>query len=231
LQNDIPRPQDIKALLQSWDSLYPFQAQKQSYASGLWSALPRFVLWGLWLERNNRVFRDKERSVPLVGASVQTLFGDWANSLSQQKCSRMMDEEEELWLAQFKIQKQKGSIDSTTHQEEWEIRTGKEEFDNWKKERKAYILSFDGASKGNPGQAGGGGILESPNAETLLRYALGLGTATNNCAEAMALWQGLRQANKQGIRNLVIIGDSRIIIKAIIQPSKNKNAQLNNLLE
>jgi ribonuclease HI len=107
----------------------------------------------------------------------------------------------------------------------------KKEFVNWKKERKAYILSFDGASKGNPGQAGGGGTIESPNAETMVRYALGLGIATNNSAEAMALWQGLCQASKHGIQNLIIIGDSRMIISAIIRSSKNQSAQLNNLLD
>jgi ribonuclease HI len=97
--------------------------------------------------------------------------------------------------------------------------------------KEGLYLSFDGASKGNPGQAGGGGTIESPNAETLVRYALGLGIATNNCAEAMALWQGLCQASKQGIQNLIIIGDSQMIISAIIRSSKNQSAQLNNLLD
>jgi ribonuclease HI len=65
----------------------------------------------------------------------------------------------------------------------------------------------------------------------MVRYALGLGIDTNNNAEAMALWQGLRQASKHGIQNLVIVGDSRLVIRAIIHRSKTQSAKLNNLLD
>jgi hypothetical protein len=83
---------------------------------------------------------------------------------------------------------QTGNTVTTTTQEIWEIRARKNEFDKWKKERSDCILSFDGASKGNPGRAGGGGLIIKPNAEVMVRYAIGLGIATNNHAEAMALW-------------------------------------------
>jgi ribonuclease HI len=91
-------------------------------------------------------------------------------------------------------------------------------------------MSFDGASKGNQGLAGGGGLIESPNVDIIIRYALGLGTETNNIAEAMALWQGIQQAKEQGIQELTIIGDSRLIIKAINCQTQTQSAKLNNLL-
>jgi ribonuclease HI len=69
-----------------------------------------------------------------------------------------------------------------------------------------------------------------PNAEVMVRYAIGLGIATNNHAEAMALWQGLCQARSNGIRNLIIIGDSRLLICAIARSTETQSAQLNNLL-
>jgi ribonuclease HI len=125
---------------------------------------------------------------------------------------------------------QTGNTVNTTTQEIWEIRAGKNEFDKWKKERTDFILSFDGASKGNPGQAGGGGLIVKPNTEVMVRYAIGLGIATNNHVEAMALWQGLCQAISNGIRRLIIIGDSRMLIRAIAHSTKTQNAQLNNLL-
>jgi ribonuclease HI len=79
--------------------------------------------------------------------------------------------------------------------------------------------------------AGGGGVIENPNGSTLLSYAWGLGTETNNRAEALALWQGLNQAINNNIQELVIIGDSRIVIKALIHHSKLQNEKLNNLLD
>jgi ribonuclease HI len=60
---------------------------------------------------------------------------------------------------------------------------------------------------------------------------LGLGIESNNRAEAMALWQGLIQEKKHRIQNLIIIGDSIVIIQAMIHHSKTQNATLNNLLD
>jgi ribonuclease HI len=64
-----------------------------------------------------------------------------------------------------------------------------------------------------------------------LSFAWAFGTETNNRAEALALWQGLIQAIIHSVQDLVIIGDSRIIIKALIHQRKLKNEKLNNLLE
>jgi ribonuclease HI len=79
--------------------------------------------------------------------------------------------------------------------------------------------------------AGGGGILEIPTGSMKLSSTWGLRTETNNRVEALALWQGIIQAISHNIQDLVIIGDSRIVIKALIHQSKLKNAKLNNLLE
>ena len=46
--------------------------------------------------------------------------------------------------------------------ENWEIRFDKSQFENWLKERKIFKLFFDGASKGNPRMAGGGGVIICP---------------------------------------------------------------------
>lgn len=50
-----------------------------------------------------------------------------------------------------------------------------EDFEEWKRQRSKHILFFDGASKGNPRVAGGGGVLVNPNGQLDLSYAWGLG--------------------------------------------------------
>jgi ribonuclease HI len=92
-------------------------------------------------------------------------------------------------------------------------------------------LSFDGASKGNLGLAGGGGILEIPTGLMKLIFAWGLRTETNNREEVVALWRGIIQVINHRVQDMVIIGDSRIVIKTLIHQSKLKNVELNNLLE
>jgi hypothetical protein len=180
-------PLDLHSLLVDWPTLSSFPTQKKSLVSILWQTLPRFILWGLWLERNSRIFREKERNPPQVATRIRSLFKDWASNHTFPPNSRKMDDKEEQWCAQFHLPNHNGIKSPSLSQAFWELRHGKEDFDKWKRDRKCHILSFDGASKGNPGQAGGGGLIENPNAGILLRYAVGLGTTSNNHAEAMAL--------------------------------------------
>ena len=97
----------------------------------------------------------------------------------------------------------------------WEIRLDEQEFIKWRSAFDEWCLFFDGASKGNPGQAGGGGIIIDPSSKLHLSYAWGLGHASNNQAEFLALWQGLNQARKLNIQKITIFGDSRLIVKAL----------------
>ena len=54
--------------------------------------------------------------------------------------------------------------------EEWEVHLDKSQFENWLKERKIFKLFFDGASKGNPGRAGGGGVIINPEGKVEIEY-------------------------------------------------------------
>jgi len=160
-------PQDTSNLLQHWDSTFPFQSKKNSQTYALWRVLPKFIMWEIWLERNNRLFRDLKRSPAQVATKIHALFGESAPYFCQTKNSRALEGEEEQWLVQFKIQNKVGEKVIFSGQEAWELRKGKQEFDEWKTKENKHILSFDRASKGNPGLAGGGGIVESPNGSTI----------------------------------------------------------------
>ena len=85
-------------------------------------------------------------------------------------------------------------------------------------------MHVDGASKGNPGPAGSGGVLLDYSGKIVLNFSWGLGKNTNNIAEILAIWQGLNQARRLSIKKLAIIGDSRIIIQAL-----NLNKAPNNM--
>jgi ribonuclease HI len=49
-----------------------------------------------------------------------------------------------------------------------------------------------------------------------LDYSWGLGVESNNIAEALSLWQGLIQAQKLEIKEIMVIGDSQILIQAMV---------------
>jgi hypothetical protein len=162
LQNDLVIPQETSNLLQNWSSICPFQTKKKGQISTLWRVLPKFILWKIWLERNNRLFREVKSSPAHVATKIKAYFGESAPYFCKAKNSRPLEQEEEQWMAQFKLQDQRGKKDNNSCQEVWEIRKEKQDFEEWKTKEKKHILSFDGASKGNPGLAGGGGVLVSP---------------------------------------------------------------------
>ena len=104
-----------------------------------------------------------------------------------------------------------------------------QEFLKWRSTLDEWWLLFDGASKGNPGRAGGGGILLEPNGSIKLSFAWGLGFASNNQVEFLALWQGLNQVLKLGIKEVNIVGDSKQVVDAINLNKPPKDMRLAQL--
>jgi hypothetical protein len=68
-------------------------------------------------------------------------------------------------------------------------------------------------------EAGGGGVLYGPDEVQEWVFSWGLGEDTNNMAEALGLWQGLNQAREHGINEITVIGDSRLLIQALVTNS------------
>eukprot|EP00253_Pinus_taeda_P006677 PITA_06677 len=112
----------------------------------------------------------------------------------------------------------------------WKIWLEDQEFIKWRSALEEHCLFFDGASKGNPGVAGSGGVLLSPGGFPEMRFHWGLGIETNNRAEALALWQGLTQAIKRNILSLAVFGDSRLIIQAMLRPKNPHQIQLASVI-
>lgn len=74
-------------------------------------------------------------------------------------------------------------------------------------------LNFDGASKGNPGLAGYGGVFRNHTGIPILIFMGSIGWDTNNSAELEGLWRGIILAHRQKLFPLIIEGDSQILIR------------------
>jgi len=89
-----------------------------------------------------------------------------------------------------------------------------------------YTLYFDGASKGNPGLSGSGAVLYI-NKEELWADSLFAGqNETNNVAEYKGLILGLENAHRMKIQNLIVKGDSEVIIKQMTEEYKVSSSNL-----
>lgn len=78
------------------------------------------------------------------------------------------------------------------------------------------VAYFDGASQGNPGQAGIGGLLmDTQTGKVLWEMSKSIGHKTNNEAEYLALIEVLKHLAETSTRNVVIRGDSQLVINQI----------------
>jgi ribonuclease HI/probable phosphoglycerate mutase len=79
--------------------------------------------------------------------------------------------------------------------------------------KETLILNFDGGSRGNPGPAAYGVVIQSGDGIPLVTIGRFIGTATNNVAEYKALIAGLQEAKKLEAERLIVRGDSQLIIR------------------
>jgi ribonuclease HI len=116
----------------------------------------------------------------------------------------------------------------------WQLHT-LHNIDDWIQKQQAHTLCFDGASKGNPGEAGagggGGGVLYEPRGKIILNYYWNIGKDTNNKAEAYALLKGLQLAKTHQISNLNVLGDSKTVIRMMVQGTDPKNLSLKRIID
>ena len=78
-----------------------------------------------------------------------------------------------------------------------------------------FLLTIKRLNKS--GAAEGGRVFFTPDGSMEFKFAWGLGIDTNNMAKALALSQGLRIAKALGISELIVIGDSRVVIRALAE--------------
>ena len=90
-------------------------------------------------------------------------------------------------------------------------------------------LSTDGGSRGNPGPAAYGYVLESEDGHVLDARGEAIGTATNNVAEYRGLIAGLESAIQRGIDELEIVSDSELLVRQMQGEYKVKNETLKTL--
>jgi ribonuclease HI len=88
-----------------------------------------------------------------------------------------------------------------------------------------YTAFIDGASSGNPGDAGIG-IIIYKGKEAVVSESKYIGKQTNNYAEYTALIVLLEMVEKHGIKKIKIFSDSELVVKQMSGEYKIKNEDL-----
>jgi len=74
----------------------------------------------------------------------------------------------------------------------------------------------DGAARGNPGPAGAGAVLYTPDGRLVERLGRYLGRQTNNHAEYQGLILGLERALELGAREVEVYADSELMVRQLL---------------
>ena len=76
-----------------------------------------------------------------------------------------------------------------------------------------FTAHCDGGSRGNPGPAGFGAVIEDPEGRIVARLSEFLGLQTNNYAEYQGLLAVLAWAAEHGVSRLRIFSDSELMVR------------------
>ena len=90
----------------------------------------------------------------------------------------------------------------------------------------SYKIYTDGASRGNPGKSGAGGVIKNENGEIIESVSEYLGIQTNNYAEYKALELTLIKAIELGIRKVEVYLDSKLVVEQVNGRWKINNQNL-----
>lgn len=93
------------------------------------------------------------------------------------------------------------------------------------------VIYSDGASKGNPGDAGIGVVISTPDGAVVKEIGEYIGKVTNNAAEYKALIRGLREAAELGATEVEISTDSELLARQLAGVYKVKSENLRPLYE
>ncbi len=90
-------------------------------------------------------------------------------------------------------------------------------------------LSTDGGSRGNPGPAAYGYVLETEDGTVLAAHGEVIGVATNNVAEYRGLVEGLRRARELQVNEVEVVSDSELLVNQMRGNYNVKNEALREL--
>ncbi|KAH9291439.1 hypothetical protein KI387_043370, partial [Taxus chinensis] len=149
-------PSNMEDCCTQWESPFRFP-----YLAWAWKITLPHLLWGLWKIRNDSVFRDQK---PLIVVAKRKILAAIKENLKlfKGKTKNPCPKWEQEVLDKFTYSPVK--IKSPGKNVYWIRPMGN-----------TIKINFDGASKGNPGQAGGGGILRNSEGDWLFVYAGPLG--------------------------------------------------------
>ena len=97
--------------------------------------------------------------------------------------------------------------------------------------QETLTLEFDGGSRGNPGPAAAGVVIRAADGTPIVTIGKFIGRATNNVAEYRGLILAMQKALELKAKNIIIRGDSELIIRQMNGQYRVKHPDMKVLYE
>lgn len=97
-------PSSIPKLFADWLNKYPSPFPKNKVIKVVWSSLPKIICWKIFLERNRRIFKNKDQDAKFVGVKIKFQLKD---CLGEQKDDSNLCQQDIHWGASLDLQFQK----------------------------------------------------------------------------------------------------------------------------
>jgi hypothetical protein len=164
-------------------------------------------VWNVWKERNRRIFKDKDLTRNKVWEIINI------NMIESIGVIQWSAQDLQVEASEADIFKS-WNLGFCLNKNSLVVKVAKDHIqDYWTPPQEGFIkLNFDGASKGNPGSNGVGGVFSNHKGETLLLYATNLGIRSNNAVEIAGLGRAIKISIEGGLSSLEVEGDSQLVI-------------------
>lgn len=190
----------------------------------IWKLIPMNICWQIWLERNKSVFENKKIDYSREANKASVMISEALAS----KGVYLPNHEALSWSkfqwCQVFVKTSSLQSKQNNSSSDWEIRKEHSQFLQWWRSQDSHTIFFDGASKGNPGEASASGIIFDPEGNKDTSFSWGLGKKTNNEAEWLALLHSLEIVASLNVGIPKVFGDSRHVIKRMRSRIKTKGS-------
>lgn len=192
-------PRAVKEFVHQWNP-----PSRNPFIKKLWSFVFPHMAWGLWKERNNRIFRNIHLPPNIVFKKISRAIFDNLSTVS----SNVLSHSGTLKEYEANVVK------------DWDFghhvvtpKVNPRDNIGWNFPPQGWVkINFDGAARGFPSQAGCGGVIQDHYGNFISAIALPLGKQTNNVAEAIGAYHSLKLAKKNNFKLVWVKGDAKNII-------------------
>lgn len=191
--------------IREWDS-YAFD---NPIILTIWQILPGTILWNIWKERNDRIFKGNKMELAKVWQKIIVNVQEMIRSKKWDEMARKLSASDRhiatgwgLTMADLLGLNLKNKICHPFSPSLW-----------MPPSQRAFKVNFDRASRGNLGLTGFGGICRNDQGEILKVFFGYLGHDTNKSVELEGIIQGLTLVTQEGWLLAILEGDSIVIIE------------------